>query len=227
MPRDISYEEIVTQVDAVGRLGYFPLVDLVVSQQGVMMSVQIVRESPDLTIATLIASSGFVQPISPELQGDVDVHLREGQIVYSIMSHNEVAGFAIFKTFGDILYLGGIILRDDHQGTAIAPRVIQLARETTQTQWLGLRTQSPIMWASAKNMVRSIFPHPSEKDVQTYLRAQRLARELGMGSPFRTGFYGGPLYGKKPIHRDAKIQDWWDSFCQFERGDAVVVVGRF
>ena len=191
------------------------------------MSVRIAQESPDLTLATLIASSGFVQPVSPELQVDVDVHLREGRLVYSILNRNETVGFAIFKMFDDVLYLGGIILREDHQGVGIARRVVELARDATGAQWLGLRTQSPIMWASTRNMVRTIFPHPSTGDVQTYLTALQLVRELGMGSAVQPGFYGGPLYGKKPIHHNAKIQDWWDSLCQFERGDAVVVAGRF
>lgn len=191
------------------------------------MSVRILPVPPSLSVATLIASSGFVQPVSPELQVDVDNHLQEGQLLYSIMGRGETIGFAIFKMFGEVLYLAGIILREDYQGKGIATQVVDLARAATGAQWLGLRTQSPVMWAAAQKMVCTIFPHPSTGDVQTYLVAQELARNLGMNQVIHHGFYGGPLYGQKPIHRDPRIQNWWDSLCQFERGDAVVVVGMF
>lgn len=197
------------------------------TRKGVLMSVQILPKPPTLSIATLIASSGFVQPVSPELQVDVDTHLHEGQLLYSIVSRGETIGFAIFKMFGEVLYLAGIILREDHQGKGIAPQVVDLARAATGAQWLGLRTQSPVMWASASKMVRTLFPHPSTGDVQTYLAAQELARDLGMSQVIHPGFYGGPLYGQKPTHHDPRIQNWWDSLCQFERGDAVVVAGKF
>lgn len=191
------------------------------------MSVQILPVPPSLSIATLIASSGFVQPISPELQVDVDQHLHEGQLVNSIIDRGETIGFAIFKMFGEVLYLAGIILHEDHQGKGIAPQVVDLARAATGAKWLGLRTQSPVMWAAAQKMVCSIFPHPSTGDVQTYLAAQELARDLGMNQVIHHGFYGGPLYGHKPTHHYPRIQNWWDSLCQFDRGDAVVVVGKF
>lgn len=83
------------------------------------------------------------------------------------------------------------------------------------------------MWASASKMVRTIFPHPTLPCEASEEIALNLAKSLMMSGPIHPAFYGGALYGQKPAHHDPRIQNWWDSLCQFDRGDAVVCVGRF
>jgi len=193
------------------------------------MPIRFVRQKPDLDLATEIASSGFVQPISKALQLDVDVHLNEGRIVYTIFDDDRVVGFAIFKVIGeDVLYLAGIMLHESVQGKGIAELAVKHANTESYFSHLALRTQSLRMWVAGNKMMRDWFPNP-ENRIHEPLRHVRnmVASHLKMPADVLSapGFYGAPLYGKKPVHRDVALQKWWDSICSFERGDAVLCVG--
>ena len=216
------------------------------------MSLHFVREAPNLDHATRIASSGFVQPTSEALQLDVDVHLKEGQIVYSILEDDRLIGFAIFNTFilpaviqsnGEtwcgadyldlpILYLAGIILHESVQGLGIAEQVVQHVRHDTGISHFAFRTQSLRMWCAGNKMTDAWFPNP-ENTFEGYFHQAKilLAKQLKMDCNLHTfsapGFYGAPLYGAKPTHHDKDLQAWWDSICSFERGDAMLCIGKF
>ncbi len=215
------------------------------------MSLRIVRAAPDLDLATHITSSGFVQPISDALRQDVDVHLKESQIVYSIFKDDVVVGFAIFKkitlpavfpSWGfdwglleyldmRVLYLAGIMLHESVQGQGIAEQTILHAKNEMGLSYFALRTQSLRMWIAGNKLTKSWYPNPKNLvDGSFRIAKDLLANQLSMSVDDRfvsRGFYGAPLYGKKPIHRDAKLQAWWNDLCSFEHGDAVLCVGRF
>lgn len=199
------------------------------------MSIVVVSRMPDLNAATVITSSGFVRPVSDNLRKDVADHLHDGELVYSIRDNGREIGFAIFKMFGDVLYLNGIQIHQDYQGRGIARRVVAQARKERSPRYLALRTQSLRMWVAGRKMMGLIarvlpmwYPHPSGvMDAEVGEVRVRLATQLGMTNPEQPGFYGGPIYGVKPVYRDLKLQAWWDSICNFERGDAVVCVGVF
>lgn len=217
------------------------------------MSLRFVREVPDLDLATRIASSGFVQPLSSALRLDVDSHLKEGQIVYSIFKGDSLIGFAIFCKMtlpavfpgraGDwggsiyedmnVLYLAGIMLHDSMQGQGIAEQAVLHARKELETHisYFALRTESLRMWSAGKKMTESWFPNPQNSfpgqfRVAKTLLAERMQMKLDKDFS-SSGFYGAPLYGTKPLHHDANLQAWWDGICSFERGDAVLCIGRF
>ena len=202
------------------------------------MQISIVQESPSTDIATRIASLGFVQPMSDALRADVNDHLSHGRIVFSIVDDptGETVGFAIFLSFdwlytglcsiAPTLYLSGIILDPRYQGMGIAAMAVAEAQSITGAKYLALRTQSPRMWSAGAGMTTDWFPHPSrETPVEMSVRGLGAAMRTGSSFPVTRGIYGGPLYGEKPFHHDPKLQAWWDSICDFERGDAVFCIG--
>ncbi len=194
------------------------------------MSVFFVRAVPSLDRATHIASLGFVQPISPALRDDVDNHLTHGQLVYSIVERDSLAtiGFTLFNHLdSSVLYLSGIILDPNHQGQGIARLAVEHAGRETNATHLALRTQSPRMWSAGEKMTESWFPHPTN-EAPPALRelGERAATATGSAFPVKEGFYGGPLYGAKQTHHNVSLQTWWDSLCNFERGDAVFCIGK-
>lgn len=190
--------------------------------------IRVIRHIPKLDIATSIASTGFVVPKSLELELDVKNHLAEGA-VYSIMLDDEPAGFAIFTRFPDrVLYLAGIILRPGIQGRGVSEAAVKQAREPDD-RFLALRTQSAIMWAAGRHICGGNWLPAAQKsaDGELVQLGGLVARRIGCPDyPVAKGFYGQALYGEKPKHRDREIQAWWDKLCSFERGDAVICIGR-
>ena len=184
---------------------------------------------PNLNEAVAVAAEGFVQPVSDGLQTDVRNHLADSQTAFSIVDENgQVVGFALFKNIVGVLYLTGLILRHDYQNRGLGKAAILAGRFATGAEYFALRTQSPRMWSVGNKLASAWYPNQngfSDKDLEQ--KASILALELGMATPIVQGFYGGPLYGEKPTHRDPALQAWWDSLCSFQRGDAVLCVGRF
>lgn len=184
---------------------------------------------PSLEEAASIAAEGFVQPISKSLKDDVQNHLTECPTSFTILDiEGRAIGFVLFKKFSEILYISGIILRQNYQGRGLGREAVRSAKLMARAEWFALRTQSPRMWRVGEQLAREWFPSPSirhQPEIQR--RAENLASVLGMTGVIAPGFYGAPLYGVKPTHPNIRIQNWWDSICSFERGDAVLCLGRF
>lgn len=189
------------------------------------------KSTPSTIEAARVAAAAFVRTYSQELYDDVAQHLAEGT-VYTIFDGVSLAGFAIFNMEdSETLYLAGIILRPDFQGIGLAQKVIQMAQAETKAKKLKLRTQSLRMWSVGNKLCRSWFPNPNGKvgyyDYNTlWSRGPYFVLYENKAEILRN-FYGGPLYGQKPVHRNAVLQQWWDSICDFDRGDAVVCCGEF
>lgn len=204
-------------------------------------TLEIRQVKPSLDLATHLASQGFCVNDSPELRADVEKHLIGGEVVYSLhLSHefryrdhakssiwNELIGFAIFNSLSDhLLYLSGIILLPEFQGKGIAKYAISRVMNDLGCEYLALRTQSPIMWGALRGVCAKVYPFLSfRQNSQLSKYGEEAAIKIGSKYPIHHGYYGGPLYGKKPIHHQAFVQSWWDSICSFERGDAVICVG--
>lgn len=191
---------------------------------------RISRVLPGVSAATEIAAAGFVQPYSVALLDDVGNHLHDGQLVYSLTEGGTLLGFSIFNQFGaagEVLYLSGIILLPAAQGQGLAAGVIEHARRETGATYLVLRTQSPRMWSVGNKLCQTWFPHPEfTPSVALLAQAHVVSGHIGAQFPVTRGHYGGPLYGAKPEHADAALQLWWDSLCDFARGDAVLCIGQ-
>lgn len=194
------------------------------------MSVIFRQQPPTIDEATLLASYGFVRPVSDAFRANVSKQFSSDKLVFSVLDADsgEVVGFASFRNLTPVLYLSGIVLKPECQGLSIAKLAVFEARALTGATHLALYTQSSRMWASGAGMTGQWFPRPG-KDMPDDLRplAEWTAARIGLAFPVAVGQYRGPLYGEKPVHRDAGVQCWWDSMCDFERGDAVFCIGPF
>ena len=182
----------------------------------------------DLPIATRLTAAGFAVPVSDALARDVHAHLRAGEL-WTVMQDTTSVGYAIVRRyFADTLYIVGIMLMPQWRGQRVCERVVAATRQPTD-QFLALRTASPIMWAAGNRICNGAWlPNPRSLNEQELVeRGMRLAREIGCsGFPHSPGFYGSPLYGVEPRHRDADTQAWWATQCDYQRADAVVCIGR-
>ncbi len=194
--------------------------------------ITISAEEPDFELATLVTAAGFARPLTPELALDVANHLAESGLRYSVKCRGELGGYALFRTFGPVLYLSGMMLGPELQGRGLAPKIIQRAQVDTRAEFLGLRTQSLRMWLAGLEASNKVcwLPNPScwgPADTVIAEHAARLVVELGCDFPITRGFYGQALYGVKPAcPNHSPLQAWWDSICNLERGDAVLCIGR-
>lgn len=194
---------------------------------------RIVRCSPHLEDAVRLAAAGFCQPITEALREDVRQHLEEGDMIYAVISDEIVVGYAIFRVWDDILYLGGVILDPEFQGRWIVRRTIRRAHgDAPNAKYLALRTQSLLMWVAGSKLCTKgkwgEVTYAAQLRTSPELDAigQRVAELTECNYPVTISQYGGPLYGEKPVYYDANLQAWWDGICNFERGDAVIYVGR-
>ncbi len=188
----------------------------------------ITKKVPDLETATRIASSGFVQPISDELRQDVAGHMAGGDVVYGIKEHGQFVGFVIFNIWDGILYLSGIIVDEAHQcHQHVTESVAKVLRQRPGLKYLALRTQSPRMYVAGRKVCSVWIPHFDEVFAPELVRVgKEVAERTDSQFPLHEGCYGGPLYGEKPVYHDGSLQQWWDERCNFERGDALICVGR-
>lgn len=196
------------------------------SQNGV----RLYKAMPSLVDAVKIAALGFVREQTSALTEDVDDHLKNGQIVYHIFVGDDQAGFAIFATYDDILYLSGIILVPKYQGKGIGPEVVKsVAGLLPECKYLALRTQSLRMYLAACKLCSE--SHPALESLDNIPepfagKGQRVAKIIGSNFPIHKGWYGGALYGQKPKYHDSALQTKWDRICSFEQGDAMIFIGR-
>lgn len=189
-----------------------------------------IERKPSLEDAVRLASEGFCRPVTQALIDDVAQHLEVADFCVCYEDEGNLIGYQIFHTpIPHLLYIGGTLITPAYQGRGIkaeATRSILCMRP--ELTWISGRTQSPIVWSSVHRIAKELLPN-YDPDVCSHeaeeLRHQ-LAFILGMNDPIHEGFYGGALYGKKPTHHDWKIQAWWDSICNFERGDAVLYMAR-
>lgn len=188
--------------------------------------IRIQQESISVVDATTIAAAGFLQPYNPRLEKDVGEHLGDGN-VRIIYDGEERVGFVVYKALEDVLYIGGIIILPQVQAHGYAFLVIQELLRLTGAQFLVYRTQSARMWSVGQKLCRSWYPDPDkEPDTEFRGKIDSICELMGLtGFPVISGFYGGSLYGEKPVHNNTMIQSWWDGLCVFENGDAVICVG--
>ncbi len=182
----------------------------------------------DLPIATQLTAAGFSVPVTPALAQDVCNHLNAGEL-WTVKEDCVPVGFAIVQRYFDnTLYIVGIMLMPEFRGQHVCEQVVQTTCKSTD-QYLALRTASPIMWAAGYRICNGVWlPTPqSFKDPRLSAQGRKISEAIGCtGFPLSVGYYGSPLYGVQPRHRDSMTQAWWSAQCMYERGDAVVCIGR-
>ena len=188
------------------------------------------RKSPGLGLAVELAAQGFAREVTPELVIDAKNHLTQDGTVLTIRHWLKDIGFLIYRLIEpDILYVIGVHILPQYQGQGLAQALISDLAYRLDAVYLALRTQSPLMWRAGSSLCRrgQWYPNP-HRDLPAELTpiVAVVATKIDSVYPVHIGQYGGPLYGKKPVHHDPALQTWWDSICNFERGDAVVCVGE-
>lgn len=188
-------------------------------------------EMPDLDEAVRLTAEGFRRPVTDALVEDVRVHLAAAEFSLCAREDGMLVCYMIFTVpVPDVLYISGTLIESSRQGTGIKTAGTVLAFERHPSlRWFSGRTQSSVVWASAARIASELTPNREASALSTEGTAclDALVAALRMSGPTHAGFYGGPLYGEKPVHHDPAVQAWWDALCDFERGDAVLYLGRF
>lgn len=188
-------------------------------------------EMPGIGEAVRLAAEGFGRPVTDVLAEDVRSHLSSAEFALCAREGGALVGYMIFTVpVADVLYISGTLIEPSRQGTGIKTAGTVLAFERYPSlRWFSGRTQSAVVWASAARIASELTPSrdASGLSAEGAARLDALVASLGMSGPTHPGFYGGPLYGEKPTHRDPTAQAWWDTLCDFERGDAILYLGRF
>lgn len=187
-------------------------------------------KTPSLQDATQLAALGFNREVDAVLTEDVRQHLASSDATLCIYDNDRLIGYMIFGLqVENLVYISGTLVHPDEQGKGIKARATEVAMErfSDRTYFAG-RTQSPIVWSSVTRLATAVQPHPSET-AMTRSMAQALSRlveHLNMEAALQIGFYGGPLYGRKPVHNDVQVQTWWDTLINFQRGDALLYIAK-
>jgi ribosomal protein S18 acetylase RimI-like enzyme len=207
-------------------------------------------ETPSLDQATELAALGFSQDNSPGLREDVRNHLEGADACLCIYDAKCLVGYMLFQLpehinhydekwnlgyiimppqVKHIVYIAGTLVHPEYQGKGLKAEATRMAMDKfmDRTYFAG-RTQSPIVWSSVTRLASVVYPHPNatKPSSQMLSALDALVAYLKMKSAIEPGFYGGPLYGQKPLHRNEGIQAWWDSLIDFQRGDALLYIAQ-
>lgn len=191
---------------------------------------QILREVPDLAVATQITAEGFSQKVSPTLQKDVQEHLRGGQLIYRVVDDGNDVGFGIFKVLNaNILYVSGAILRSKYQGKGLFGKLVGQARiDEPDVLYLALRTQSCSCWIAGMKLCKNWFLHwdGNKMPFDHVMMKRHVVADYLHCDIFSRRHYEGSLYGKKPVHHDEQFQQWWDRMIPpCEEGGGEICIG--
>lgn len=184
-----------------------------------------------------LVCSGFVQEPSSEVYEDTRHHVLSCDHLWLYEEEGRVRAFAAWDEMeiagAKILYLSGIMVSPDTQGKGVGARIIADAWSKYQSDYLIARTQNPVMYSS---LIRSGFQlYPTLQRTTSEIAGvmvRVLAKSFGWDNPephnphLFNGAYGKCLYGVRPVDRDENIERFFCETLDFDRGDAMVVVGQ-
>ncbi len=180
-------------------------------------------------LVTLTASA-LCREIDEVLIKDVREHVDSAHDILAVYESGNLVGYMLIQVpLDDVLYIAGTMVHPSCQGMGIkAQAMMEVMKVYVSCKYFAGRTQSSIVWASVTRAAGAVLPNPAGMSVEKAMvnARQRLVEVLKMGGSIHQGFYGGPLYGEKPTHRDPAVQAWWDTFIDFERGDAVLYIAK-
>ncbi|NQV89251.1 MAG: hypothetical protein HQ488_02930 [Parcubacteria group bacterium] len=178
-------------------------------------------------LVTLTAAA-LCREIDEVLIKDVREHIDSAQDILAVYKGAKLVGYMLIQVLlGDVLYIAGTMVHPSCQGMGIkAQATVDVMKIYTSCKYFAGRTQSSIVWASVTRAAVAVLPSHTGTSVEKGMidARQSLVDVLMMEGSVHRGFYGGPLYGEKPTHRDPTTQAWWDTFIDFERGDAVLYI---
>ena len=178
-----------------------------------------------------VTSEGFMIPMSDSLRRDVDDHIDDAEIRFSVVNRDRLlAGYALYESFvfeeGSVLYLSGVQIANSEQGKGITKELNKRAIELVNPDYFAFRTQSIRMFRSGTSIMSDFYPNlDSEQQIPDYIGSvgRQLAGKIGGVVPVSRGYYGGKsLYGERPTHKE---DDNFYKTIDFENGDAVLCIG--
>ncbi len=187
-------------------------------------------QAPTLDEAVYVTALALDREIDQVLINDVQEHFAQADKVLSMRRDGQLVGYMLLTfPLEGLVYIAGTMVVPPLHGNGIKAQATRVVMDTHPEclYWSG-RTQSSIVWASVTRAATVMVPSPTSNrgDLQLLEVRDALATALGMNSWLHRGFYGGPLYGTKPTHREVAVQAWWDSLIDFQQGDALLYVAR-
>ncbi|MBW2998287.1 GNAT family N-acetyltransferase [Candidatus Woesearchaeota archaeon] len=156
--------------------------------------------------------------------------------LYLINFGNELVGFASYNHFKyighKISYLHGIVVDPSFQKNGIFKSVNERVIENNKTDFLAMRTQSPVIYHALKNISRKIYPgYDRSTDFVKNLGEYIARNKLNMGEYDRDSFvtknaYGKSLYDSLPVYGDDEnfLRD--ELKLDFSKGDSVLLISE-
>ena len=179
---------------------------------------------------TDIAREGFGTQITRD---DVENHVFDVHSLYLIKDRGEIVGFSAYDRINEknILYLQGIVLRQDYQKGGLFTRVNQQALSLKDFDYLAMRTQNPVVYSATEKIVDALYPCSSTIPYDVKEIATRIAKEyLGMKSFSSETFvskatYSCSLYDIIPQHKCSSA--FFDNILEldYQAGDSVLLLG--
>jgi hypothetical protein len=176
---------------------------------------------------TQVAQSAFGTHITEE---DVRNHVLTADVLYLLRTADEPVGFSAYTTRmhdgACILYLSGIAVQRELQGSGFFNRVNQLALAAEQPDYFAMRTQNPVIYGATKKFVGKIYPNG--ETIPEHIKA---IGALFAGLEFdpetficrRT--YGTCLYDRVPEYSGARAFFDGKLGLNYAAGDSIVIVG--
>lgn len=176
---------------------------------------------PEETVKELaeITKNGFGSDMKYE---DAKHHVLSGDVLHLFRRGGGLIGFASYNLYEagnlSVLYLSGVVVKRGSQGNGFCSFSLELERDgMPYTDYLAMRTQSPVMYGIAARYGGRTFPSltRSEPPEQAVSVGLFIAGKLGMKNYEPKGFvergtYGRALYNEAPRSGNQEINRFFD-----------------
>src|SRR3989338_1059509 len=93
-------------------------------------------------------------------RGDVENHVIGCDLLYLVSANGELVGFSSYSVMsnplGNILYLNGIVVRRNFQGSGLFGKINNMALNSAAFDFFAMRTQNPLVYAGTRKLVKEI-----------------------------------------------------------------------
>ena len=185
---------------------------------------------------TDIARDGFGSEITKE---DVENHVMNVDILSLMNNGNHIIGFSSFDNIRfngmNILYLHGAVVKRNFQKNGIFSRFCKTVMSLDNYDFLSMRTQNPVIYATAEKLTNTIYPNIDEaipheiKDIAKYIAKDYLKMDdFCENNLVGRKTYGSSLYQDIPRCENDCINEFFDDMLNldYSLGDSVIVIGK-
>jgi len=196
---------------------------------------------------TNIARDAFGIDITKE---DVKSHILPVSTMTLALDEEEIIGFSTSNYYNirdyDIIYLVGTCVLRKYQGNGIFSNLldITLKEETFKhngTEIFITRTQNPVLYSGVIKFLDEIYPSGYEckyckspnntSNKKEYLQLGKIFAKEILNGELSDNFvmrkaYGVCMYDAIPRSKDQHVNSLFDKLLNYEKGDAVLIVGK-